>query len=236
MAVKYLKLSALLVGTLVFTAACGNGSDEPAKASSVEQQVAKQVEAATGMKASKDDTPCKILDDELIHAHFTVPEGAEIKRHPSQYSPYPLCIVSWEKANAEEVKAQMAQAMQDYVKKQMAGEDVKMPVMRTTDEVSLTLYEPPFDSPEAAKRGLESAMQMLSKGITASHKDTTVTIQADMSPVDGVGTEAMWIPRMHQLSLAAGNRVLHITVRTGDDPEADKPIAVAVAKDVIERL
>lgn len=233
---KYLKSSAVLAGALVFTAACGGSSDEPAKASSVEQQVAKQVEAATGMKASQDDTPCKILDDELIRAHFTVPEGAEITRNPSKFSPYPLCMVSWPKPNAAEIQAQIGQAMQDYMKKKMAGEDVKMPVFRTTDEVSLTLYEPPFDSPEAARRGLESAMDMLSKGITGSHKDVEVTIQADATPVEGVGDEAMWVARMHQLSLTSGVRLLHISVRTADDPEVDKPLAVAVARDVIERL
>lgn len=219
---------------LMMLVACGGG-DEAANDENTGEQIASRIMEESGIEPSTDTTPCDVLDDELIRAHFTVTEGAEISRKPSKYSPYPLCTVSWRKANADEIEAQSGAAMSDYLQRKMRGEDVKMPIARTNNEVSLTIVDSDFASADDARRTFEASMKMLSDGITRSHEGTEVTIQADLTPVDGVGDKALWAPTMRQLSVVDGTTIFHVTVNTGD-LEADLATAQAIASDVSRRI
>ena len=93
----------------------------------------------------------------------------------------------------------MAQKMSEYAMAKARGENVEMPSLRTESEVSLTLYEPPFDSPAQAQSSFDSAMKRLAEGVTGAHQDVEVTFQADVTPVEGVGDRAMWAPKMPAL-------------------------------------
>lgn len=214
---------------------CGQ-SEEAVTAENVEDAITQEVREQTGKAPSKDTTPCEILDDEFVRAHFEIGPDVEISRSPSKYSPHPLCTVSWPKPNAAEIEERSGEAMMEYMQKKMVGEDVKRPSFRTTDEVSLTLYEPEFESPDAAMASFDSSMKMLSEGITSSHEDVEVTFQANLTPVEGVGDKAMWAAKMRQLSVVNGNRIFHVSVNTGAELEADLEKAKAVAKDVAAEL
>lgn len=238
--------STLLVPAVAALAilACGGDGDttatsvgeESTAAPNVGETIGDEVERRTGRKPASGDRPCEILDDELIRVHFEIAAEAEITRSPSKYSPHPLCTVSWPKPNAAEIEERSAAEMQDYVMKKMKGEDAKMPSLRTTNEVSLTVYEPEFEDPAAARSGFDSAMKMLSDGITGSHEDVEVTVQADLTPVEGVGDEAMWAPKMNQLSIVDDTRIFHVTVSTGTGDEADLESAKAIARTVAAEL
>jgi hypothetical protein len=111
-----------------------------------------------------------------------------------------------------------------------------MPSFRTTDEVSLTLYSPTFESRSQALAGFDAAMKRLSDGVTTSAGDVEFTYQADVEPVSGVGDKAMWVPKMRQLSVVSGNQLLHLSVNTGRELDAELATARALAEDVIAAL
>ncbi|HVT43667.1 MAG TPA: hypothetical protein VMT00_04685 [Thermoanaerobaculia bacterium] len=215
--------------------ACGK-AEEPVTAENVEETITRKVEEQTGLKPSADTTPCEILSDELLRAFFDIGTGVEIARSPSKYSPYPLCTASWPKSNAEEIEKKRATAMSEYLQRKMRGEEVKMPSLRTTDEVSLTLYQPAFESTEKAISSFDVAMKRLSEGMTRSHENVQVTFQADVTPVDGVGNKAMWAPTMRQLSVVDRNRIFHVVVHTGAELEAELEKAKALAQRIASEL
>ena len=126
--------------------------------------------------------------------------------------------------------------MSDYMQRKMKGEDVAMPSFRTKNEVSLTLYEPAFESADQAMQSFDSAMKRLSEGMTRTHDDVEVTFQADVTPVQGVGRKAMWAPKMRQLSFVTDDRIIHVTVNTGAEDEADRAKATAIAQQLVREL
>ncbi len=214
------------------------GGEEPAEvtADNVDEAISREVEKQTGRTASTDSTPCEILDDALIRAHFDVAEGVEISRSLSKYSPHPLCTVSWPKPDAEELQKEQAARMSEYMQAKMRGEDVKMPSFQTSNEVTLTLYEPVFDDAAKARSAFDGAMKRLSEGITSSREDVEITFQADLTPVEGVGEKAMWAPKLRQLSVVDGNRMYHVGVDTGSDLEAEMEKAKEIAQAVSQEL
>jgi hypothetical protein len=208
--------------------ACG-GDDSRSTESAAADSVAREVLAKTGVEPASGAGPCEILSDGLIRAHFDIASEVEITRESYDYSPHPLCTVRWPKPNAAEIEAGTGEAMQEYMRKKMAGEDVKMPSFVTTDEVSLTLLKTVFDSGDVALASFDSAMKILSDGMTRKHKDVEVTFQADVTPVEGVGDKAMWAEKLHQLSVLSGRRIFHLGVKTGSDNDADTAKAMANA-------
>lgn len=232
------KIPALVTLAALLLAGCGDAEDKAAgpstRGADSTDRVASEAPARRRGAASADaQAPCAILDDELLRAHFDIPDGTEITRSPSQYSPHPLCTVSWAKPDAAERQAQQQAAMMEYMQRKMQGEDVQMPSFRTANEVSLTLYAPPFDDAASALRSFDNAMKRLAQGITTEVNDEEYTFQADLEPVDGVGDKAAWVPRMSQLSVVSGNHIFHVGVNTGAEDDGDletaKALAVAIA-------
>lgn len=233
----FILASFLAVGFL----ACGEKSeattaDEIPTTEEIEQTIAQAVEEQTGAKPSTDTTPCEVLDERVIRASFDIGSDVQLTRKPSKYSPHPLCTVSWPKPNAAELEKNQASAISDYMQRKMKGEDVKMPSFRTSNEVSLTLYEPQFDSPQEAVASFDLAMKRLSEGMTASHQDIEMTFQADVTPVEGVGSKAMWAPKLRQLSVVDRNRIFHVGVNTGAELNEELEKAKAIARDIAQAL
>ena len=224
---KLIWLGILSVGSTLLTG-CGD-SQEPAAVEDAGQAIAEKVVKELGIKPADGAAPCEILSDELIHAHFSLDPEVEISRSPSKYSPHPLCTVSWEKPNAAEIQQESAAAMSDYMARKMKGEDVKMPSFQTTNSVSLTLLTPLADDPQQAVANFDAAMKTLSDGITRTHNGVTVTFQADLVAVDGVGDKAMWAAKMHQLSVVSGRQIFHLTVKTDEDRNLELQQARAIA-------
>jgi hypothetical protein len=227
----------VLLPLLLVPGACGDA--EQSSPENVRQTIESEVAAATGQsraRGSSDNTPCEILDDALIRASFDVPEGVEISRQLSSYSSHPMCTVSWPKPNADEIESTTAAAMMDYIQKQARGEKAAMPSFRTTDEVTLTLTHPPFKDADAAVSGFDSAMKILTEGMTITTEGVSATVQADGTPVAGVGQKAMWVPKYRQLSVVDGNRMFHLGVNTGSELDEELETAKEIAKKVARQL
>ena len=76
----------------------------------------------------------------------------------------------------------------------------------------------------------------MTEGITGGTEEVQVTFQADVEPVTGVGSKAMWAPRLHQLSVVDGVQVLHVTVNTGEGDKTDRDKAIGIARDLAAAL
>lgn len=217
-----------LLGSVAMVAAlqgCGDSGNAESAAAKASERTA----------ATEQPAPCELMTDALLGRHLEFAADATISRSPSKYSPHPLCTVSIPKPNAAELEKAREAAMADYLQRKLRGEDVKLPSLNTNYEVSLTLLQP-AESAAQAQANLDSAMAMLARGITGGTEDIEVTIQADVEPVTGVGDKAMWAPRLHQLSLADGPQVFHVTVNTGEGDSADREKAIAIARDLAAAL
>lgn len=218
---------------------CGEPGNNDAAATDTEPRtiVAEASEPSRGERRSANAAAaCELLTDSMIRNRLGLGDEVALEHSPSQYSPHPLCTASWAKANAEALEQERVQLMTDYMQRKMRGEDVPMPSFRTTDEVSLTIYSPAFDSKAQALAGFDSAMKRLSEGVTAGSGDVEFTYQADVEPVSGVGDKAMWVPKMRQLSFVSGNQLLHLTVNTGNDLDGELAAARSLAEDIIAAL
>lgn len=225
----------MIVVISLIAAGCG-GEAEPASSENIGDSIAAEVAERTGAAPATSAEPCEILDDDLLRAHFEIAPEAEISRNLSKYSSHPLCTVSWEKADAAELQKQRQAAMTEYLTKKSRGEEAKMPSFRTSNEVTLTLYEPVFDDAGAARRAFESLTRRLSEGVTASHENVEMTFQADLTDVAGVGDEAKWAPKLRQLSVVDERRIFHLGVNTGADLDRDREKAEAIAHAIADVL
>lgn len=229
----------VLAASLVLLASCGDSGEpdpSPVTMQGAGEALAPSGKAAAAATGPADVDPCSVLTDELLQAHFTIAPDTPINRRLSDYSPHPLCTVTWRKADADEIEARRGEAMNEYIMAKARGEKVSIPNFRTDDEMSLTLYQPLFESPGAAQGGLDQAMSVLQKGVSASHKGVEATFQADVVPVAGVGDKAAWAAKLRQLSVASGRRLFHVTVNTGAEREQELETARAVAGSLAERL
>ena len=186
-----------------------------------------------GHRAAAEVGPCELLSNDLLAAHFSLPQDDTIRRQPSKYSPHPLCMVSWKKPGAADMSVRQQAEMRDYLQKKMRGEGASKPIDRSSSEVTLTVFRPRFDSQEAALVGFNSAMRRLESGVRTEVADTQINFQADLEPVDGIGDRARWAPRLNQLSLVSGRDIFHLTVNTGADKATHRALAESLARDLL---
>jgi hypothetical protein len=212
---------------------CGEARDRQ-QGSGVEQTITSAVAEQTGAVPANDIAPCELLDEALLNAHFEIAQGTAITREPSRHSPFPLCTATWPKPNAAEIEQQGAKRMQEWVMQR--GDRGPMPIIRTENSVSLTIYQPAFRSRDQAIAEFDNAMAGLEKGIRASHEGTEVEFQADLTPVSGVGDKAMWAPSMRQLSVVSNTRIFHVGVNTGAERDQELATARALATQLAGRI
>ena len=171
----------------------------------------------------------------MLARHFEVGD-AEVKRTPSKYSPHPLCSASWPKPNAAELEAKAEDLRIENMKKRMRGEEVE-PVESPNNKVSLTLSKNSFDSRSGAVSAFDSALRVLSEGMTIeTDRGTTKTPTYEYESVDGIGEKAAWVPRLNQLSVATSSRLFHVSVDVSGGSDVDLAKAKELASDLAESL
>lgn len=234
----------ILVLSLGFIQGCSDSEQsaqtDAARPEAVQEATEQVAELQASVKEAAADAVdaaavCDLLSEDMLRSHFELAADTEVERRPSEYSPHPLCIATWNKPDAEQMEQAYQAAMNDYIMARARGEKVKMPLLVTTNEVSLTLYEPLADSPEQAAANFDSAMQVLSKGVTAKAGGVEATFQADVSPINGLGDKAMWAAKMNQISVLDGRRIFHVAVKVGDKEE-NKTRATTLAVNLTQLL
>jgi hypothetical protein len=184
---------------------------------------------------------CTVLTADLVRSIFDIGE-VELSFRPGSSKANPSCVASWPVPNAEEVKAESAKAMQDYMMAKVAGEkDIgPMPLPHLEHEVRLTFAGKTFKDAAAAQAAFDGLLISLKEGITAeaevggTTQKHTFRIDYDHE-VEGVGEKAAWAPKLKQLSFVSGRQILHLTVNLGDPTENER-LAIAAAKSISAAL
>jgi hypothetical protein len=180
--------------------------------------------------------PCSLLSDGMLRRSFDIALATEVARESSKYTPHPHCTVTWRKPDADEIEQRQAEALQEYLQRRMRGENVDPPTMSASNRVALTLFgEPRGDA--AARAEFEGAMRVLADGFSGKHDGVELTFQADLTPVVGIGQQAMWAARLHQLSvLSDSGQIFHLVVETGLDASAELEAASEMAAELNRAL
>lgn len=212
--------------------ACGGGSGP---ADSTESMAA----AAVSEKTAID--PCETLSADLIQDLFEIGD-AELAFKRGSNTTNPSCLATWPIANLEEVQAEGAKAMQDYMMAKVAGEkDLgPMPIPHLNHEIRLAFAGKEFKDAAAAQAGYDGLMVTMEEGITAEgeyqgvKRKHTFRVEYDHE-VEGVGEKAAWAPKPNQLTFVSGRRIIHLNVDLGDPVENER-MAVQTAQAIIDRL
>jgi len=225
--------SALAIAALL----CACGDDDQASPTAPSPTPATPIAAAEPPEPDGPPDPCALLTEAVVRATFEVPEETAIAQSQSTSSTYSVCSYTWDKPNADEIREEIAalqrERVQKMLKKARGGQlgqgmmDLAMNMPRMESQVSLN-FGPPRATAEEAHSLFESAMSSLEQGIThridteqvenanervrAAVEGQEVTFQADVEPLEGVGDEARFIPRLNQVAVRDGNRILYVVV------------------------
>lgn len=232
---KTLRVLLVISFMSVLMVACDSANDSSVDSAKRENPDQAAEATGAGARPSSDTQPCEVLSDELLARHFEIGD-AEIKRTPSKYSPHPRCTASWPKPNAAELEAKAEDMRIENMKKRMSGEEVE-PVESPNNKVSLTLSKNPFENRSDAVSEFDSALRILSEGMTIeTERGTRKTSTYEYEPVDGVGEKAAWVPRMNQLSVATSSRIFHVSVDVSGGSDSDLVKAKELAHELAESL
>jgi hypothetical protein len=142
-----------------------------------------------------------------------------------------LCTYTWEKPNAEEIRARVAKQRTERIREMMkavrrgkSGQgmvDMAMNMPSENNEVSLTLPELSFRTAEQARTAFEANIERMREGISqrvqTKHTNQEVRFQLDYQPVSGIGDSAYWNARTAQLAVLDGTRFLYVVAKLEED-------------------
>ena len=236
--------------TMILALAATLGAAQRSSAQDVEvaTRAAEQAvqEILAGNRETQGPAVCDVLRSGVVTEVFAVAPADVTYRPGAKFIPHPLCTASWdfpdkaerEAACREETVAYTQRKSQALVARQAFDEPLPECIRSSTGtEVTLTITNQKFDSPQAAVESLESSVAQLEAGITVTVQGKDHTTQVDFDDwLDGVGDLAAWAPKLNELVVAYAGVRFAVSVRgVGDDAESQAQ-AIAVARQVIETL
>ena len=230
--------------------ACGDDELEPTPAEAIQEQVAEAqqavAEAAEAAEPEGEPDPCETLTEAIVRSTFQVPADTAIARPDSTVTVRRICTYTWRKPNAEELEAQIKAMQQERIREMMRQvrrgkvaqgllDAAQMPSVEA--RVSLN-FGPTFETEEAARAGFAAMVERMEQGISrrvqTKNVDQEVTFRASFTEVEGVGDQASWAPRMKQLAVLDGTRILYINVdlelEVEDNLDHAKRLAAAILR------
>lgn len=225
----------------------------PPTPAEIEQRVKAEVEEEKkrlGLDTDSDfPDPCGFVTAAEVRVLAQVPRTSMINAAPGHVAKN-LCAYTWEKPNAEALRAANAEAqrkammaaMKDITKKGAKPSETIMDAVNQgeppTGSVSISVPQFRINDPAHAKQTYEATLKRMEKGIsrTATTKtgDHTVTLQRSYEPVEGVGDAAAWSAKARQLAVRSGATVLYVDVHVTNDDAANFALAKKVALKAIE--
>ena len=216
---------ALVVSMAAF-AACEDDAASPARTEEASAVAEEALEALADEAPPQE--PCALLGAALVREVLSLDASVQLDGGPSAHVPQ-LCRYTW--ANPDyDPAAQMRRLMKGY----RPGSDGEVDADAIAAapahfEASLTLTRPHPDS-ASAERSLEEAVQRIGEGISAMAAGRTANFQSDARPVEGVGDQAYWIERSHELLVRFGARRVTIGAHIAQDEESNVQAAQALAR------
>ncbi len=240
-----------ILTSLLLLAACGD-DDDATPENPVEEAVAAAEETLgeeiEEVEEGEEPDPCALLTESVIRTTFEVPEDTPVEQQPSIQQIRPMCTYSWDKPDAEEIRARVKQIQQERVqemfrkmrrgKQAQAITDLAMDLPSESNRVSLNFSPPPrtaararamFFAAMATLEGgvrhtieVEEGTEGVSERVRQEVDGQEIEFQADLEEVEGIGDEARWIPRLNQLAVLNGDQILYLTVEMDVDRSVNR--------------
>lgn len=248
----------LLIPILLLTTGCGDGE----RVADVEDFVPEEVARARDEAPPPQANACELLTPSLLASHYGV---AEAELEPTGKQMENFCAFRWKKPNydqiIEETRQRVIEQSSERIEAMRRGETYQSPPMpRAENEVSISLA-PGMKDRAQAERTFETIMNRMSKGITVQTTEETrrkvdetvreatggrvsgaqeipdsVTFQADVTSIEGIGDRAFWAPKLNQLTVMNGTTIFHLAVQISSDEAANLEEAKRLAPEIINRI
>ena len=232
-----------LLVLLLASVGCSNGSDaqqdSPVDEAAIEKVVEALARGEVGEPTDNERNACKVLEAATDAESLGV-EASAIQYRPANLGrviKHALCTAWWDRPDKEALEAGYVKALTERLTgpQEERGEQPKLP--RLTNEISLTLVHPTYDTPEEAVTSLEGAVAQLTEGITTNIGGKERTTRVDFDDwLPGIGDRATWSPKQSELHVAAKGIRFALSVRVFDDSEQNQRYAIEMAQRVIDAL
>jgi hypothetical protein len=102
----------------------------------------------------------------------------------------------------------------------------------TESRLFITFHGAEFEGGPQAVEALDTLMARLATGVG----DEKFSVRATFEPIEGVGARAAWSDTLRQVSAVSGTTLYHVRLRSGLEPDDDRPQAEAVAHRIAAAL
>lgn len=195
--------------------------------------------SAAAADAVVSEDSCATIENGMIPDQFGVDASLVSYRRsvPSKGAGHVLCTASWDNPDKAAMDAAYSKRLQDWMRDKAAGKQEPMPKPpNSVAEVSVTLIATRFDSAAAAISSLEDAVATLTRGVTVNVSGKDYTTKSSFGDwLEDVGDKAVF-SQNGELLVAADGRRFSVLVKVAEDPDANHRQAVALAKQIIEKL
>lgn len=210
----------LLVPLIPALAACGGGGGSGDGGS------------ASGRLAAGPQHPCDAFTVADVASHFAIEQDA-ITVDRGEPGANVICTYEWAKPDAEEIEKRNEAI---YMEGVMSGKSLEATALyeRTANELSITFNHSGFGSSAEAVQGLDTMVERLREGMTASAGGQDQTFSSEFVPATGIGDKAVWSESMRQVSAVSGTQLYHVRQFANKDPSDDRPGAEEIARKIAE--
>lgn len=208
----------LLIPLVPLLAACGGGSGDGG--------------GASGRLAAAPQHPCDAFTVADVASHYSIEQDA-ITVERDDPGANVMCSYEWAKPDADEIKKRNEVIYMEGVMSGKSSEALKL-YERTENQLSITFNNSGFKNSAEAIQGLDTMVERMEKGVTASAGDQEMTFSSKYVPVSGIGEKAVWGESMRQVSAVSGTQLYHVRHFANKDPAADRPGAEEIARRIAE--
>ena len=213
---------------------CGGESEQTAATPNTTESVNEvaraaqtRIDEAAAQPPTTQVDPCSVLTEATVRRALSVAADVVIETRRGTAAQN-VCTYIWPNPGFDE-EAQNREMVRRMQKAMGEGGDARRlleaaSAARSGNQVSYT-HMPTLASAELARSTFTTSMARMNERIAKMIERGPATTVA----VVGLGDAAQWSPRMHQLSLVHGNRILHVMAQVGDDDDDDLTAAKRLA-------
>ncbi len=186
--------------------------------------------SASGRLAAGPQHPCDAFTVADVASHFEIEQDViTVKR--GEPGTNVICSYEWAKPDAAEIEKRNEAVYMEGVMSGKGMEALKL-YERTESELSITFNHSGFKSSAAAVEGLDTMVERLEKGVTASAGEQDMTFSSKFVPATGIGEKAVWSESMRQVSAVSGTQLYHVKQFANKDPADDRPGSEEIARKI----
>lgn len=175
--------------------------------------------------------PCDAFTVADVASQFSVAEGLIVAERGEPVANV-TCSYEWARPDSAAIAERNREIVLAALAPGGGGLDALKTQEPTQTELLITFNDTDFGNAAEAVQGLDTMVERLEKGITASAGEATATFSSSFDPSTGVGDKAVWSSGLRQLSVASGARLFHVRLHANNDPAIDRPVAEEVGRKI----